>query len=90
MPVVASVGGLADTVADLGSTAQERDAATGLRFAPVTREALEAVIGRAAALWSDRETWRLVQRNGMQTDVSWAGPAQDYARLYADLLGAKN
>jgi starch synthase len=90
MPVVASVGGLADTVADLGSTAQERDVATGLRFAPVTREALEAVIGRAAALWSDRDTWRLLQRNGMQTDVSWAGPAEAYARLYADLLGAKN
>jgi starch synthase len=90
VPVVAKVGGLADTVADPGSTPAERAVATGLHFSPVTREALEAALRRAAALWSDRDTWRLLQHNGMRSDVSWSGPARLYASLYADLLAAKN
>ena len=85
VPVVAKVGGLADTVADLGTTPKEQAAATGLHFAPVTREALEGALRRTAALWSDRDTWRLLQGNGMRADVSWCEPARLYSGLYADL-----
>jgi starch synthase len=84
IPVVAKVGGLADTVVDLGQTPAA--GATGIQFSPVTREALEAALNRAADLWVDSKTWRAVQMNGMRTDVSWAGPAHEFFRLYAGLL----
>jgi starch synthase len=90
VPVVAKVGGLADTVVDLGHTPAEREVATGFNFEPVTREALEGTIHRTAGVWPDRDTWRLLQRNGMRTDVSWSQSARRYASLYADLLAAKN
>jgi starch synthase len=81
IPVVAKVGGLADTVVDL---------ATGIQFHPVTRDALEAALHRTADLWFDRAAWQALQANAMQTDVSWAEPAEDFRRLYARLLTPKN
>jgi starch synthase len=89
VPVVAKVGGLADTVADLGATAAAAKLANGLTFAPVTREALEAALRRTAELWGDRMTWARLQDNGMRSDVSWNGPAAQYASLYANLVSAK-
>src|SRR5216117_1227308 len=50
IPLVARVGGLADTVVDANEMAVEAGAATGIQFAPVTRGNLELAIGRAAAL----------------------------------------
>jgi starch synthase len=81
VPVVAKVGGLADTVVDL---------TTGIQFYPVTREALEAALHRTADLWSDRGAWQALQANAMQTDVSWAEPADGFLRLYRGLLTPKN
>jgi len=86
VPVVARVGGLADTVIDANEMALAAGAGTGVQFAPVTRDALEAAIGRTASLWAEPATWRSVQRNGMATDVSWARPAARYAALYRGLL----
>ncbi len=90
VPVVAKVGGLADTVIDFGTTQPEHKVGTGLQFSPVTRAAFEAALRRTAALWRDREAWSLLQHNGMRADVSWAEPARLYASLYADLLAIKN
>jgi starch synthase len=87
IPVVAKVGGLADTVVDLADATRP---ATGIQFFPVDREALEQAINRAADLWSDQAAWLSVQANGMQTDVSWAQPAAAFAELYANLRSFKN
>ena len=88
IPVVAKVGGLADTVVDLGQTQDET--ATGLQFSPVTREALEAALHRAADLWSDRAAWQSLQSNAMRADVSWGDPASAFCTLYTRLLASKN
>jgi starch synthase len=88
IPVVAKVGGLADTVVDLAQTPAA--GATGIQFSPVTREALEAALHRAADLWADSATWQALQSNAMQTDVSWAAPADEFFRLYTGLLSLKN
>jgi starch synthase len=91
IPVVADVGGLADTVADIGQgTAQGTVKATGFRFSPVTRDALEAALRRAANVWSDRPAWQALQSNAMQADVSWDEPAGEFLRLYTRLLASKN
>jgi starch synthase len=88
IPIVAKVGGLADTVIDLGQAPP--GTATGLQFSPVTREALVAALHRAADLWSDRAAWQSLQSNAMRADVSWAEPAGEFARLYTGLEASKN
>ena len=85
LPVVARVGGLADTVIDANEVAIAAGVATGVQFSPVTKDALENAILRTAALWRDRPTWKKMQSNAMRTDVSWLNPAKHYAKLYRDL-----
>ena len=87
VPVVARVGGLADTVIDASPMALAAGAATGVQFAPVTAEMLEAGIRRAASLHRMPLAWQRLQRNGMATDVSWRDPARRYAALYREVSG---
>ncbi|TWB77218.1 starch synthase [Nitrospirillum amazonense] len=87
IPVVSSVGGLADTIIDANEMALASGVGTGLRFQPTTTLALEGAIQRAAALHADQTVWKRLRRNAMATDVSWTNPARRYAALYRDLLG---
>jgi starch synthase len=87
VPVVARVGGLADTIVDLDD--KGRGAPTGVQFGPVTSPELAGALRRSAALWRDCAAWAAVQGNGMAVDVSWARSAQLYASLYAGLLATK-
>ncbi|QAY77604.1 glycogen synthase GlgA [Sphingosinicella sp. BN140058] len=85
VPVVARVGGLADTVIDASPMALAAGAATGVMFSPVNQTMFEGALRRTAALYRQPATWSRLQANGMATDVSWHGPAQDYARLFRSL-----
>ncbi|MEO8739812.1 MAG: glycosyltransferase, partial [Casimicrobiaceae bacterium] len=86
IPVVARVGGLADTVID-GSDAQRgAKFGTGLQFAPVTLDALNTAIDRTVALWREPGAWRRLQARAMANDVSWRKPAAQYAALYRALV----
>ena len=89
LPVVARVGGLADTVIDANEAALAAGAATGVQFAPVSHEMLAAAMQRVAALWHEPPVWRQVQRNAMKADVSWRRPAARYAALYRALIAAR-
>jgi starch synthase len=89
VPVVARVGGLADTVIDANPAALSAGVATGVQFAPATAEMLEVALRRTVALYRAPATWRTLQENGMAADVSWRGPARLYAALYHDLVGAR-
>ncbi len=83
-PVVARVGGLADTVID----ANEAALARGRRdrhpvLSARRRRARLALIGaRARSLRRTPTTMRRLRLNGMRADVSWRGPAKRYAALY--------
>jgi starch synthase len=87
VPVVARVGGLADTVIDAGPMAMAARTATGVQFSPVNGPMLESAIRRAATHYRNRDAWRRLQLNGMGSDVSWTEPARAYANLYRDLAG---
>ncbi|RXF75330.1 glycogen synthase GlgA [Hansschlegelia zhihuaiae] len=88
VPVVARVGGLADTVIDANPAALAAGVATGVQFSPVCQSALEAALRRTAALWADKAQWRRLQANGMATDVSWDASAKAYAALFRELAGS--
>jgi starch synthase len=89
LPVVARVGGLADTVIDANEAALDAGTGSGVQFAPVTGEMLEAAIQRTAALWRRKATWRRLQHNAMRTDVSWRRPAARYAALFRSLAAER-
>jgi starch synthase len=86
LPVVAHVGGLCDTVIDANEMALARGVGTGFHFSPITSEMLAATILRVHAVWRQPEIWRRLQRNAMQTDVSWRRPAAQYAALFRELV----
>ena len=85
VPVVARVGGLADTVIDANDAAVAAGVATGFQFAPVTAGALRVALARAVRTFRDKAVWRSLQERGMATDVSWRRPARRYAELYKAL-----
>jgi starch synthase len=87
VPVVARVGGLADTVIDANAAALEAGVATGIQFSPATAPALAAAIGRAADLFADREVWASMQRAGMRSDLSWSRRAGAYAAVFRAAIG---
>jgi starch synthase len=86
VPVVSRVGGLNDTIVDANHSALLDGVATGFQFAPVTVEALEGALARAAGLYRDKPAWRRMQRRGMTRRVGWARAAEQYAELYESAL----
>jgi starch synthase len=89
VPVVARVGGLADTVVDASEPALAAGSATGIQFAPVSGDMLELAMGRAMALRRDTPRWRQLQSQAMTTDVGWGRPASRYAALFRDLAARR-
>ena len=86
LPVVARVGGLADTVIDANEAALAAGSGTGVLFAPPTAEALAAALHRTAALFHDAAAWAQLQRNALAGDVSWRRSATRYATLFHGML----
>jgi starch synthase len=86
VPVVARVGGLADSIIDANDAGLAAKVATGLQFLPVDRDGLMAALERTMVLFRDEPTWSGLQRRGMKTDVSWDRSAAAYAKLYRTLM----
>ena len=84
VPIVARVGGLADTVIDANVAALNAGVATGLQFSPVDADALRAALLKAVDLFGTPH-WAAMQRAGMMSDVSWDRSATLYADLYRSL-----
>ena len=86
VPVVARVGGLADTIIDANEAALAAGVATGIQFAPPEPGALARAIERTVALHGDKSVWTAIQRAGMKADFGWDRSAARYAALYRSLL----
>jgi len=79
VPVVRAVGGLADTVSDFNPAA---GTGTGFTFREYDVNACWDALNRALRTYTDRETWRVLQQRGMNTDFSWEAAAPDHIALY--------
>ena len=87
MPVVARVGGLADTVIDANEMALAAGVGTGVQFAPVDARAPRARDRAARSrCGATPAAWRRLQARAMATDVGWRRPAKQYAALYRELV----
>jgi starch synthase len=87
VPVVARVGGLADTIIDANDAAVSAAVATGVQFHPVDGTGLDGALKRALRLYGDRGAWESLQKRGMRHDVSWHKSAARYAEIYKSLAG---
>lgn len=85
VPVVSRVGGLADTVRDIGHGPIPAARANGIVFEGDSPEAMCAAVSRALGWYGRPRHWRSVQRTGMQTDFSWQAPARQYLAMYGTL-----
>ncbi len=84
VPVVARVGGLADTVVDANDAAFQ-PMPHGVQFSPVTQEALEHALERTSALYATRRV-DLAATGGHEVRCIVDRSAARYAELYRALL----
>jgi len=87
LPVVAAVGGLADTVIHANPAAIAAGVATGLTFHPTDATAFATALRHLVALYNSPTLWAKLQRNAMKQDVGWDRSAAAYAALYAEITG---
>ncbi len=86
IPVVTDVGGLHDTVIDADVDPEHGN---GFVSVHISSAGLVDALHRATRSWLVKKRRAQIIRNGMSTDWSWAGPANQYVELYASLLAAK-
>ena len=82
VPLASNVGGLVDTVTDIGAGP---GTGTGIMFAPVQEEFL-AALKRALTLFADKASYSSTQHAAMSRDFSWDKAVVAYEHLYADAL----
>ncbi len=83
VPVVRSVGGLADTVFDKDHSLHPPDQRNGYSFETYDAQGLEFALGRAiACFYQYPEHFRELMLNAMRADYSWNHPGQDYLNIY--------
>ena len=83
LPVVRSVGGLADTVVDANERNRRAQEGTGFVFQQPTSAHLLETVRRAIELWHDTGIWQSLQRRAMSMDFSWQRSADKYLELYS-------
>jgi starch synthase len=88
VPVVAAVGGLADSVTDAGQVGVDRGQTTGFAMRRFLPTALSLAIGKAMAVYPINPLWQALQRNGMRQDFSWTKSAERYTALYSRLASS--
>ena len=84
--MVVSLEEVADTIIDATEETLEAGTATGVKFNEPTTAALANAIERVLLLYEQPELWKQMQLTGMRTDYSWKNSAQNYTRLYEELV----
>ena len=79
LPVVHATGGLFDTVRNFDPRTGE---GTGFTFDEYSPQALLNTLRWALDVYTDRDTWRRMQRAAMSEDFSWTASAREYAKIY--------
>lgn len=79
VPIVRAVGGLDDTVQNFDAV---NGTGNGFKFGQYRADKFLEKIYEALYAYGDKETWRIIQRNGMLQDNSWENAARKYVELY--------
>ncbi len=82
IPVVRATGGLRDTVQEFDPETQEGN---GFLFQDYTSEALLEAVQRSMKIYQEKRNWKILVRNAMASDFSWAASAKKYVKLFEEL-----
>jgi starch synthase len=85
VPISSAVGGLRDTTIDEEIYSLETRS-TGFLFEGETVADMLKAVSRAYKLYQQPAIWRVVQRNGMNSNFDWSGPARKYIELYSEVV----
>ncbi len=84
VPVVHATGGLKDTVPPVD---ENGEGGLGFTFQSYNADDFYASLKRCLDLYNNnRESFRALQKRGMETDFSWDVPAQRYMELFENML----
>jgi starch synthase len=83
VPIVRSVGGLADTVQEYDPRNGDGNGFAFINYDPWE---LFAAIVRALELYRFKDIWRKLQQRGMAADHSWRASAKCYVDVYSDAI----
>ena len=83
VPIVRSVGGLRDTVPDVG---EPDGSGRGIRFDNFTLDDAELAIRRAISLYNRKKAFHSLREKIMDIDFSWENSAQNYLNIYEKLF----
>ncbi len=84
VPVVRETGGLKDTVEPFNPETKQ---GVGYTFKTFNADDMLGAIWRAVdAYYNNKEDWKIVTKNGMTRDFSWANSAKRYVELYKSLI----
>jgi starch synthase len=83
LPIVRSVGGLKDTVPDVG---EPDGSGRGFRFDEFTIHDAHTAIYRASELYADEKKLNEIRKKVMEIDFSWEASASAYNKVYNELL----
>lgn len=89
IPVVHATGGLRDTVVDADPEALAAGRASGIRFEPLSAEALVAALHRGLRLVDDAEALQGLRSTMMNKPLGWDAAARAYAEVYARVAGRR-
>ena len=84
LPIVRETGGLKDSVVPYNQYTGE---GTGFSFANFNAHEMKATVERAVGIYRDQhDVWESLMRNAMSVDFGFERSADEYARLYIELL----
>lgn len=86
LPVVTKVGGLADTVIDANKININNHTANGFLLKENKANDLSNTIKRAINLYKQADDWQQLQTNAMSKDYAWHTSAEQYVRLYQNII----
>ena len=82
IPIVRETGGLADTIKDSGD-----NEGNGFTFKSYNAHDMLETVWRALQGYSDKQGWATLKKRAMECDYSWGKSANEYIRLYKQVLG---
>lgn len=86
LPIVRSVGGLADTVSSYKKYEAKSSQGYGITFKEASSTAFIKAFDEALKLYSDKKSYNKIVKHNMACDFSWKTSAQLYIELYTTLI----
>ncbi len=81
IPIVRETGGLRDSVKDSGD-----NEGNGFTFANYNAHEMLHSIRRACEGYNDKKGWKILVKRAMESDNSWGKSANEYIRMYKEIL----